>query len=143
MHTARTVGMTSTQLSAFLCYRDPDAMVGWLTDVLGFEVVRTFDDGGGLAHAEIRRGDAVVCVQRDDRGYDVPAVKDDCVGAGLYVVVEAADVSTIRQRAVSRGATVLIEPETTPWGNFRVELLDPEGRQWSVGTYLPGQPDGN
>lgn len=30
-----------------------------------------------------------------------------------------------------------------PWGTFRVELPDPEGRQWSVGTYLPGQPDDN
>ena len=116
-------------------------MVGWITEVLGFDVVRSFRDGDRLAHAEVRRGDAVVFVQRDDRGYDVPAVKGDCVGSGLYVVVDAADVTAIHGRAVAGGTTVLIAPETTQWGNFRVELLDPEGRQWSIGTYLPGQPD--
>lgn len=134
--------MSASHLTAFICYRDPDAMVGWITDVLGFGVVREFRYGGQLGHAELRRGDAVLCVQRDDRGYDVPAVKDDCVGSGLYVVVDDDAVSAIHQRAVSRGTTVLIAPETTQWGNFRVELLDPEGRQWSIGTYLPGQPDG-
>lgn len=134
--------MTSAQLTAFICYRDPEAMVAWITDVLGFDVVRSFRDREHLAHAELRRGDAVVCVQADDRGYDVPAVKGDCVGFGLYVIVDADAVNAVHQRAVSRGTTVLIAPETTPWGNFRVELLDPEGRQWSIGTYLPGQPDG-
>lgn len=133
--------MTSGHLTAFVCYRDPDALVGWVNGVLGFETVREFRSDGRLAHAELRRGDAVVCIQRDDRGYDVPAVKGDCVGSGLYVVVDAAEVSAIHQRALAQGSTVLIAPETTPWGNFRTEVLDPEGRQWSIGTYLPGQPD--
>jgi uncharacterized glyoxalase superfamily protein PhnB len=130
-----------THLTAFICYRDPDALVGWITEVLGFHVVRSFRYDEQLVHAELRRGDAVVCVQRDDRGYDVPAVKGDCVGSGLYVVVDDHEVTAIHERAVSSGTTVLVGPETTAWGNFRVELLDPEGRQWSVGTYSPGQPD--
>lgn len=133
--------MTTARLTAFICYRDPDAMVGWIRDVLGFAVVREFRYDNQLVHAEVRRGDAVVCIQRDDRGYDVPAPKGDCVGSGLYVVVDADEVTAIHRRAIDCGTTVLIAPETTPWGNFRVELLDPEGRQWSVGSYLPGQPD--
>jgi len=133
--------MTSGQLTAFICYRDPAAAVHWITDVLGFEVVRSFGEDGQPFHVELRRGDAVLCVQHDDRGYDVPSVKGDCVGSGLYIVVDAAGVTAIHRRAVAAGSTVLIDPETTPWGNFRVELLDPEGRQWSIGTYQPGQPD--
>lgn len=132
--------MSTAQLTAFLCYRDPDAILGWADGVLGFETVREFRYDGHLAHAELRRGDAVVCIQRDDRGYDVPSVKGDCVGSGLYVVVDAAEVTAIHDRAIAHGSTVLVAPETTPWGNFRTELLDPEGRQWSIGTYLPGQP---
>lgn len=133
-------GMSTAHLAAFICYRDPDALVGWANDVLGFETVREFRSEGLLAHAELRRGDAVVCFQRDDRGYDVPTVKGDCVGSGLYVVVDDAEVTAIHERALAQGSTVLIAPETTPWGNFRTELLDPEGRQWSIGTYLPGRP---
>lgn len=133
--------MTTGQPTAFICYRHPEAAVRWITGVLGFEVVRSFGEGGQLFHVELRRGDAVLCVQHDDRGYDVPAPKGDCVGSGLYVVVDDAEVTVIHQRAVAAGSTVLVAPETTAWGNFRVELLDPEGRQWSIGTYLPGQPD--
>ncbi|AQA01136.1 glyoxalase [Mycobacterium sp. MS1601] len=133
--------MTSAQLTAFICYRDPDAAVGWITEVLGFVVVREFRYAGQLVHSELRRADAVVCVQFDDRGYHVPVPIGDCVGSGLYVVVEDAEVTAIHQRAVSRGTPVLIAPETTAWGNLRTELLDPEGRQWSVGTYLPGLPE--
>jgi uncharacterized glyoxalase superfamily protein PhnB len=133
--------MATGQLTAFICYLHPEAAVRWITGVLGFEVVRSFGEGGQLFHVELRRGDAVVCVQHDDRGYDVPAAKGDCVGSGLYVVVDDAEVTAIHERAVAAGSTVLIGPETTQWGNFRVELLDPEGRQWSIGTYLPGQPD--
>lgn len=132
--------MTSGHLTAFICYRDPEALAGWITDVLGFGVVRQFMDDGRLAHVELKRGDAVVCVQRDDRGYDVPAPIGDCVGSGLYVVVDDADVTAIHERAVAHGSAVLLAPEITPWGNYRTELLDPEGRQWSIGTYLPGQP---
>ncbi|MBB2991550.1 putative glyoxalase superfamily protein PhnB [Mycolicibacterium iranicum] len=132
--------MTTGHLTAFICYRDPDALAGWICEVLGFSIVREFRDDGRLAHAELTRGDAVVCVQRDDRGYEVPAPRGDCVGSGLYVVVDEADVLDIHGRAVAHDATILVAPETTPWGNFRLELLDPEGRQWSIGTYLPGQP---
>lgn len=133
--------MTTARLTAFICYRDPDAMVRWITDVLGFETVREFRFDGELAHAEVTRDEAVVCIQRDDRGYDVPSVKNDCVGSGLYVVVDDAEVTAVHERAVAHGSTVLIAPETTAWGNFRTELLDPEGRQWSIGTYLPGAAD--
>ncbi|MGW0158007.1 VOC family protein [Mycobacterium sp. NPDC003323] len=134
--------MTSTQLTAFICYREPERAQRWISEVLGFHVVRSFADGGQVLHVEMRRGRAVVCLQHDDRGYDIPAPNGDCVGAGLYVVVEdAAEVGRIHSRALDAGTAVLIAPETTKWGNFRIELLDPEGRQWSVGTYLPGQPD--
>lgn len=132
--------MPTGHLSAFICYRDPHAAVRWIIDVLGFELVRDFHHEGDITHAELKRGDAVVCVQRDDRGYDVPAPKGDCVGSGLYVILARSDIIAIHERAVAHGSTVLVAPGTTPWGNFRTELLDPEGRQWSIGTYRPGQP---
>ncbi|NAZ74152.1 glyoxalase [Kineococcus sp. T13] len=129
-------------LSAFTCYRDPDAAVRWLERVLGFEVVSAYRDeaSGRLEHAELRRGEAVVMVQHDAQGYDVPAVKGGSVGHGLYLAVgEDAAVDELHRRAVEAGAHVLAGPATTEWGNHHVELLDPEGRQWSVGAYVPGR----
>jgi uncharacterized glyoxalase superfamily protein PhnB len=110
---------------------------GLVRDVLGFVVVREFrGDDGGVAHAEVRRGDAVVCIQRRPglrRSRSERRVRE------LRVVRRGRPfhVAAIHDRAVGAGTRVLIGPETTPWGNSRVELLDPQGRQWSIGTYLP------
>jgi uncharacterized glyoxalase superfamily protein PhnB len=31
-------------------------------------------------------------------------------------------------------------PEDTEWGTRRARLLDPEGGEWSFGSYAPGRP---
>ena len=138
--------MAETKLVMWICYREPATMVDWLRRALGFDLVRSFEDEGrdGLIHAELRLGAAVVVVQADHDGYDVPTVKRHSTGRGANLVVEnETAVRAIHQRAVATGASSLIAPETTEWGNYRCELLDPEGTQWSIGTYLPGEPDGD
>jgi uncharacterized glyoxalase superfamily protein PhnB len=37
------------------------------------------------------------------------------------------------------GATSVFEPEETEWETKRARVLDPEGYEWSFGTYQPGQ----
>jgi uncharacterized glyoxalase superfamily protein PhnB len=32
----------------------------------------------------------------------------------------------------------VIAPETTEWGTGRARVLDPEGHEWSFGSYEPG-----
>jgi uncharacterized glyoxalase superfamily protein PhnB len=143
-----------TTMAAWVCYRDTDAMVGWLRRAFGFDLVRQFPgDDGACQHAELRLGDAVVLVQRDTVGYDVPAVRGEGVagagtgevpstGRGVMLVMASEDeVRAVGDRAAAAGGTVLVAPGATAWGNFRVEILDPAGTQWSFGTYRPGEPD--
>ena len=42
------------------------------------------------------------------------------------------------RNATDAGAEGVIEPESTDWGGRRARLLDPQGQEWSVGTYEPG-----
>ncbi len=128
-------------LSVFLCARDPRALVDQLVAGLGFdELVAWPDDDGGIAHAELRLGDAVVLVQTDHVGYRKPEVTERCVGAGTVLTLAGPEeVGAVHARAVAAGMTSLIAPEETAWGNHRAELLDREGYQWSVCTYLPGR----
>jgi uncharacterized glyoxalase superfamily protein PhnB len=42
------------------------------------------------------------------------------------------------ERAVATGATVVFPPEDTEWGTRRYRVLDPEGNEWSFGSYRPG-----
>ena len=127
----------------WICYREPSVMVDWLQRALGFEKIRAFPDEerGGLAHAELRLGDAVIVIQADHDGYDVPRVKNRSTGRGPYLIVESEDdVRRIHETAVAAGGTSLIAPESTQWGNYRCEIIDPEGTQWSIGIYVPGEP---
>jgi hypothetical protein len=53
--------MTNTTLQAYLGYRDAPAAIEWLGRAFGFTATMTIPDGhGGVAHAELRLGDAVV-----------------------------------------------------------------------------------
>ncbi len=134
--------MTAT-MSLWVCYPDTDRMVAWLQDAFGFELIRSFpDDTGASQHAELRLGDAVVLIQQDRAGYDVPAVRGTSTGRGANIALESKEaVRAMRDRAAAAGGTILIEPEATEWGNFRTEIIDPAGTQWSFGIYRPGEPD--
>lgn len=40
--------------------------------------------------------------------------------------------------ALAAGGTSVIEPEDTQWGARRCRVFDPQGQEWSAGTYQPG-----
>jgi uncharacterized glyoxalase superfamily protein PhnB len=117
-------------LVPYLTFRDGEASLRFLTAVLGFEVVtaqRT--DDGAVMHAELRRGDALVMGGAGDA--------QPGAAPGLYLVVD--DVDALYARAIEAGAGAGYPPEDTEWGTRRARFRDPDGHEWSVGTYQPGQ----
>ena len=126
-------------LHAYLSYRDAVAGLRWLEQV-GFSVVTRQDGPGGtVLHAEVRLGDVVLMVASADAAYDVPSLMGRSTGGGLYLwLPESPDVDDWCSRAVQAGAQEVIAPEDTEWGTRRARVIDPEGHEWSVGTYRPG-----
>jgi uncharacterized glyoxalase superfamily protein PhnB len=126
-------------LHAYLSFRDAPAGLQWLTDV-GFQVVSRQEGAAGtVLHAEVRFGDVILMVASADVDYDVPRLLGSSTGSGLYLwVPQQADVDAWHERALSAGAREVIAPEDTDWGTRRSRVLDPEGHEWSVGTYRPG-----
>jgi uncharacterized glyoxalase superfamily protein PhnB len=123
-------------LFAYLSYRDAPPAIDWL-EAIGFRIVtRQPGDDGGVLHAELSLGDAVVMLASADADYIVPPRVGRSTGGGLYLLVE--DVRAIFRAAVDAGATGVLAPETTEWGTERARVLDPEGHEWSFGTYEPG-----
>lgn len=131
------------KLSTYLCYKDPAAAIDWLCDVFGFEKVVAFNDEerGTVAHAELRMGDAVIMIQADYEGYDVPQLKNSTSGHGLYLILPSREaVTAAYDRAKEKGAHIFIDLEETAWGNFRFDVIDIEGYAWSFGIHDPGYP---
>ena len=115
-----------------LQYRDLRAAIDWLERAFGFEpaVVHESPDGA-IGHAELRCGDHRVMLSgagQDDGAH---------VGKGwCYVVV--ADADAHHAQAVAAGAEITMPLTDLEYGSRDYGARDPEGNDWSFGTYAPG-----
>ena len=128
--------MAAARLYAYLSYDDAPGALRWL-EALGFDVVRRQDGANGeVLHSEVRLGDVVLMVASNDAAYVQPPLVGRSTGQGLYLLVE--EVDRFHARAVDAGGRTVFPPEDTEWGTRRARVLDPEGVEWSFGTYEPG-----
>lgn len=117
-----------------LCYDDALAAIGFLTSAFGFTTTAVYaddDDPSKIVHAELAlpSGGGVMLgsVPRPEGWPDVR-------GRGsTYCVTD--EVDEVFERAVAAGARVLREPRDEDYGGRDFVVLDPEGNQWSFGTY--------
>ncbi|MET8850776.1 VOC family protein [Amycolatopsis sp. NPDC004625] len=95
--------------------------------------------GGSVVHSEARLGSVVLMIATADAEYDRPRLLGRSTGDGLYLWFDRSDlVDDWCTRAVAAGARSVIAPEDTEWGTRRARVLDPQGKEWSAGTYRPG-----
>jgi uncharacterized glyoxalase superfamily protein PhnB len=112
---------------------DARAMIDFLV-ALGFEATAVYADGDTVHHAQLDwpEGGGVMFGSHKTEGFSVPPG-----GAGFYVVT--ADPRAVHDRAVRAGAEITRELNEPDYGGSEFGLRDPEGNQWSFGTY-PGEP---
>jgi uncharacterized glyoxalase superfamily protein PhnB len=104
-----------TSLSAYLSYRDAPVAIDWLR-AIGFQVVaRQSGEAGSVVHAELRQGGAVVMLATADAYYATAPLLGRSTGSGLYLAVD--DVGAVYAAAVDAGATPVLEPGKTEWGD--------------------------
>lgn len=115
-----------------LSYRDAPAAIEWLQRAFAFESGVAYEGENGLIeHAEMRHGGGMVMLASEREGEE-----GRHVGQGwAYVVVDDLDAHLERARAA--GAEIVRERIDEDYGSF-YGALDPEGNEWSFGTYRPG-----
>ena len=119
--------MSNPSIIPYFSYTDGPAAISFLESAFGFEVVQRADgDDGALLHCEMRYGDGVIMMGTGEAAKGSP---------GVYVVVK--DVAAHHKQAVEAGAEIVYPPEKTEWGTDRYRAKDPEGHEWSFGTYSP------
>ena len=116
-------------------YRDAPAAIEFLVTAFGMERVNVVEEGDGpIAHAELRHGDGVIMLGSWLEGQGAGSPMQN---AGTYLVV--GDVDAHHAGAVEAGAEIVYGPQDTEFGTRRYRARDPEGYEWSFGTYSPGQ----
>ncbi len=123
-----------------LRYRDANAAIEWLCNVLGFEKHAVYPGPNGtVGHAELTLGGGMIMLGsgKDDeygKGFKSPG-ELGFETRSAYVAVKDADAVYARAQAV--GAPVLRPIQNTDYGSREFSIKDPEGHSWSVGTYDP------
>lgn len=118
--------------------RDADAMIAWLTSVLGFTERVTYRDAVGVVHhAELTFGPSVLMLgqERDDAYGALVGERAGRRTDSLYVAVD--DPDALHTRVVAAGATIEMPLRDTDYGSRDFACRDPEGNLWSFGTYRP------
>jgi uncharacterized glyoxalase superfamily protein PhnB len=125
-------GPPPTVWGAFQAH-DAHAMIAFLQAV-GFEATAVYADGELVHHAQLDwpEGGGVMLGSHKAEGFSRPPG-----GAGFYVVT--ADPRMVHARAVQAGAEITRELNEPDYGGWEFGLRDPEGNQWSFGSYL-GEP---
>ena len=121
-----------------LSYDDAPAAIDFLANAFGFVphgVHPHPDDPTRIMHAQLDWPPGGGIMLGSSRRHDEAWV--DSVGRSqCYCVTESdADVDAVFERAVAAGATVVRKPEDQDYGGRACTLRDPEGNQWSFGSY--------
>ena len=122
---------------------DADAMIRWLTAVIGFRehaVHRAAD--GTVRHAELALGPSILMLGQW-RESDYARLVGDAAGRrtdSLHLAVQ--DIDSLHAAARASGATIELPLRDTDHGSREFACRDPERNLWSVGTYWPkvGEP---
>ncbi len=113
---------------------DARALIDFLI-TLGFVATAVYADDETVHHAQLDwpEGGGVLCGSHQPEGEwsTHPGT------AGFYVVT--ADPRAVHDRAVAAGAQITKELNEPGYGGLEFGLRDPEGNQWSFGSYR-GEP---
>lgn len=120
-------------LMSAVCYIDPKAALSWLERAFGFELSMLIEDaGGGVAHSEMRFGNAVVMIGNE---WTADHKSPRSIGGKNTQTVHiqiTTDVDAHCERARAAGAEFVAEPETQFYGDRTYRCRDPEGHIWTV-----------
>jgi PhnB protein len=116
--------------------RDPVVEIEFCTAAFGAqEGVRRPGPDGTVAHALITIGPAMVMIESEWPGVTNRApAPDGSSPVALYVYVENVDETV--ERAVARGARILMPAADQFWGDRTAWIVDPSGHVWTVATRI-------
>lgn len=117
-------------VSPYLIVEGAAGTVQFLTDSLDAELIRQFEDGARIRHAEVRIDDSVVMLADGVDGWPPVAA---------HVHVYVPDVDAALQRAVSTGAEIVQEPSQKEDEDRRCGVKDAGGTTWWLATRV-GMP---
>ena len=126
---------SSVVIPRLVC-RDPSLAIDFCVSVFGaVELGRRPGPDGKVAHALLTIGPAMLMIETEWPTLPSRApVRDGSSPVVIFVYV--SDVDQTVERAVSRGAEVLVPLQDQFWGDRIAWIMDPSGHVWTVATRI-------
>ena len=130
-------GLETGQLVCHLLVRGVAQAIGFYEGALGaVELYRSPLPGINGLHARLRLGDSLLLLTDESPNPEerVPGFGSPQSLAGTSVTIQlyVDDVDTDYKRAVDAGATPIMPPEDTFWGDRYSMVKDPFGHVWAI-----------
>lgn len=129
---------TQTQAPTFypgLLYRDAEAAMQWLEEVLGCERREDHrDEEGNVVHAELDFRSTILMLSSAGVGRE-PFRSLPAGDRLIYCALE--EVDSLYERVRGAGGEIALEITDTDYGSRDFTVRDPEGNLWAFGTYRP------
>ena len=122
-----------------LYYDNAHAAIDWLERALGFKTRLVVPgEDGAIVHAELSLDDGVIMIgtSRPDQRCVSPRQLN---GVTHVLCIRVVDPSVQYERAIATGANISQPLAKQPHEDLGFTVVDPEGNQWHVGTYAPGE----
>jgi len=115
-------------ITPYVAVQGADKLIDFLKQIFAAtEIERMMQADGTVKHAEVRIGDSVMMIS-EARGECKP------MPAAFYLYM--SDVDAVYQRALAAGATSLMEPTNTFYGNRESGVTDQFGNYWWIATHI-------
>lgn len=121
-------------VTPYLAVKNAGEAIDWYKRALGATEVMRFEDGGKIAHAEIKIGDSIIMLSDEwPEGGHLAASPD---GSPVSLMLYVEDVDNAFKRAIDAGARELRPVKDQFYGDRSGSLADPFGHRWHITTHV-------
>lgn len=121
-------------VTPYLAVKNAGEAIDWYKRALGATEVMRFEDGGKIAHAEIKIGDSIIMLSDEwPEGGHLAASPD---GSPVSLMLYVEDVDNAFKRAIDAGARELRAVKDQFYGDRSGSLADPFGHRWHITTHV-------
>lgn len=124
---------SSVVIPRLVC-RDPASAIDFCTSTFdAVELGRRPGPDGKVAHALMKLGPAMIMIEAEWPTLPSRAPAPDG-SSPVVIFVYVEDVDQTVERAVDRGAQVLVPAQDQFWGDRIAWIMDPSGHVWTIAT---------